>query len=138
MDANLPCQCFLCHQRTFFKSTSDSNTDYHWWARIWSCLCHYIENRLLYPFQSICRLQHHNFTHVFTSESLRRHFDLHLITRNNFIMNNCWGVILCIFSQNRILYHRFSQISFHIPLTYPLIDSLFQISPGQMYLLSNL
>ena len=128
----------LRHLCTLFKGSADSDTYYHRRTGIGSCIPHRCQNGILDSFDSICRFQHKHTAHVFTSESLRSHRDLYLLTLYDLIMNDSRCIILRILTVNRILNHGFTEISVYISLAHALIDSISQRTADQMYILSYL
>ena len=130
-------QSLLCKQRTFFKSSTDTNAHNHWRTGIRSCISDCCQNCIFHTFDTICRFQHKNTAHIFTAKSFWCNGDFHFITRNNFCMQNCRCIIFCIFTDQRIFYHGFSQISIHITTTHTFIDRFLKITTHKMYILSD-
>ena len=129
-------KCFFCQNCCFFKSTADANTYNYWWAGIWAGFFYCIYNCFFYAFYTISRFQHTDFTHIFTAKAFWCNSNLHLISRNDFIMNNCRCVVFCIHTKKRISHYGFSQISFLVSLTYTFIDCVFHTATFKMYILS--
>ena len=138
MASYLSCQRFLCHQCAFFKCAADSHADNHRRTGIRSGIFHCRKNCFFYSFDSICRFQHKHTAHILTSKAFRCNLDLHLIARNDFIMNDSRCVIFCILSENRIFDNGFSQISIDISAADSFIDRIFKVSTFKMHILSDL
>ena len=130
-------QCFFCHQCTFFKCTTDTNTNYHWRACIWPSIFHSCKNCLFHSFNSFCRFQHEHSAHILTSKSFWCDFYFYLIAGNDFCMQNCRCIVFCIFTDQWIFHNRFSQVSIYIALSYTFIDCIFKQTSFKMYILTN-
>ena len=66
------------------------------------------KNGIFHAFNTICRFQHKDAAHIFTSKSFRCKGNLYLITRYDRSMDNCRRIVFCIFPDQRIFYNRFS------------------------------
>ena len=138
MASDFSCKCFFCHQCAFFKCAADSHADNHRRTGIRAGIFYCRKNCFLYSFDSVCRFQHKYTAHIFASKAFWCDLDLHLIARNNFIMNDSRCIIFCILSENRIFHNGFSQISVNITPTDPFIYRIFQVAAFEMYILSDL
>ena len=138
MASCISCQCFFCHQCTFFKCASDPNTDYHRRTGIRSCIFHRRQNCIFHAVDSLCRLQHKYTAHIFTAEPFRCNLDLHPVTFHDPDMKNRRSIIFCIFADQWIPYNGFTEISFHISLPYTFIYCFFQAAAFKVYILSDL
>ena len=126
------------HNRTFFKITTNANTDNQRRTGIRSCSIYRFQNRLFYPFDTICRFKHKYTAHIFTSEALWCYSKLNILSWNNAVMNNSRSIIFCIFSDKWVIYYRFAKISFYISIMYPFIDGIRKRTALNMYILAYL
>ncbi len=79
----ISCQSFFRKDSTFFKSSTNANTNNDWRASIWSSLFNSCQNCFFNPFNTLCRLKHIHFTHIFTAKTFWRQSKFNLIARNN-------------------------------------------------------
>lgn len=98
MYPHFSCQSFFCHQRTFFKGSPDSYSNYHRRTGIRTGVPDCRQNRMFYSLNTFCRLQHKYTAHIFASKSFWCYFYLHLISCNDFGMEHCRCIIFCIFT----------------------------------------
>ena len=78
-----------------------------------------------------------DFTHIFTSEALRRYQNLYSIPRYQFIVNNSRCIVFCIDTKQRITHNGFSQITLLIPLAHAFVYCVFYAASFKVYVLSD-
>ena len=135
-----PCraqQCFFRHQGAFLKGTADTDTDNHGRTGIRSRILYRRQDSIFDTFQAICRFQHKNAAHIFTSKALGRNLNRHAVSGHNFIIEHAGCIVPGIDSQNGISNNGFPKVSFCITKTDSFLHCLFQASAFKMNLLSH-
>ena len=98
-------QRLLCQQSRFVKGAAEADADYDRRAGVRPGLQHGVQHKLFYAVQTVRRAEHGDAAHVLTAKSFWCYFHFNFIALYYFIMNNSRCIILCIFSDKRILYH---------------------------------
>ena len=89
-------KCLFRKLCTFLKVTTNTYTNNHRRARIRTGLFYTVNNGIFNTFNTVRRLEHINFTHIFATKSLWSNINFNLISLNYVVMNNSRGIILCI------------------------------------------